>query len=177
MSNLELNKNENLKNIESMENIISKLSIFKDKLISGHINKCDMEEFHDIIKEEEKLLLSIDASCEEVSYIRPYLRKCNSSYCITVPSRMANIIGLTPESRQVVYDIDEESKSIIARKIEVVEDLSGYKKYTASKSKVNKSGMAYNLNIPYKLIDAITDSSEIILKVSYSKNKVTITQK
>ena len=160
-----------------MESIISRLLIFKDKLISEHIDKCDIEEFHNIIKEEKRLLLDIEASCEEVSYIKPYLRKCNSSYCITVPPKMANVIGFTPDSRQVVYDVDEESKSIVAKKVEVVEDLTGYKKYTASKSKVNKNGMAYNLNIPYKLIDAITDDSEIILKMSYSKNKLTLTQK
>lgn len=175
---LNLNKEESELNINTINILINKLNIIKSNLKECKINISDLDILSKyIIKNEEKLFTNIKNSHEEIRYNRPYLKKGSNTYCISISPNMANLMGITPEFRRVVFILDNSSKRLIVKKYESIDNLSNYKSYLASKSKNNKYGTVFNLCIPGKYLNAISADNNSTLVLRYSKDKLIISTK
>lgn len=115
----------------------------------------------------------IKNNSEDVSYIKPCLKKTDT-YSISIPPKTSQIMGLTENSRSIVYIIDEKNNSLLVKKVESIKDLSNLKVYKVSKSKATKYGITYNLAIPRKILESIISNPNEQLRIGVRKNIIEI---
>lgn len=174
---MKLNNVINKENLSKLEGIINELSILKLKLESNTIKQEDLDTLDTIIIKERMLLSNIADSIEDVTYMKPYLKKCGSTYNISICPSMSKRMGLSEDSRNIIYVLDKESEILIVKKVDEHEDFIGYKKYKAHKSKSTVKGITFNLGIPRKMLDNIIEDSETQIRVAVRKGVIEIKKK
>lgn len=174
---MQLNNAMNKENLSKLEGIINKLSILKLKLESNTVNQEDLDVLDAMIIREKKLLSDIADSIEDVTYMKPYLKKCGSTYNISICPSMSRRMGFSEDSRDIIYVLDKESEILIIKKANEYEDFIGYKKYKAHKSKSTAKGITFNLGIPRKILDSIIEDSEAQMRVAVRKGVIEIRKK
>lgn len=174
---MQLNMALNKENIKELNNIIHEILELKVKLEDNTLTQLDIDNLESIIEKETKLFANIVDSCEDVSYMKPYLKKCGSTYNITIPPAMSIKMGLAEDSRDIVYVIDEESKLLLVKKVNKNKNTTNHKVYKASKSKVTSKGISYNLGIPKSILDRVISNPDIQMRVAVRKNVIEISNK
>lgn len=174
---MQLNIAMNKENIKELDNIIHEILELKAKLEDNTLTQLDIGNLENIIEKETKLFANIIDSCEDVSYMKPYMKKCGSTYNITMPPSMSIKMGLTEDSRDIIYIIDEESKLLLVKKVDKNRDLTGHKVYKASKSKATSKGISYNLGIPKPILDRVISNPDIQMRVAVRKGVIEISEK
>lgn len=170
---MQINKILAEKNIKKLDTILSSLLDLKEKLIQDSANESDLDNLKDTLLSGNELVTMIENSLEEVSYLKPYLKKTDT-YSISIPPKTSQIMGLTENSRSIVYIIDEKNNSLLVKKVESIKDLSNLKVYKVSKSKATKYGITYNLAIPRKILESIISNPNEQLRIGVRKNIIEI---